>query len=211
MAAPDTSPGRRERNKAATRARILAAGLELFAVNPVDAVTTQQLAERADVAEGTLFNYIGSKGQLLLQTTNYFIESRLRKELMDRDAALNAADPVDDHVYALLEPIVDLSFSLPENFAAYYREILFGPPSEDRDAAITVLRELETRIGEILEAHDGVRITNGLDTRQAGRLVWSSMYLEIVGASLRDESDDVRHETLRRHLGAVLHGLIAPV
>lgn len=206
-AIPEPALGRRERNKAATRARILQAGLDLFAVTPYNSVTTQQLAERADVSEGTLFNYVGSKGQLLLQTTNYFIESRIRNQIADRRTAVGEDEPVAEQLRALLEPIVDLSLAQPKNFAGYHREILFGPDSEDRDAAIAVLTELEDRIGEIILTA-GHRLTNGLDAHRAGRLVWSSLYLEIVSGGLQRPTLPAQHEALGHHLDALLHGLI---
>ena len=57
--------GRRERNKQAKLARIMAAATELFAEHGVDEVTTQQIAERADIGTGTLFLYAKSKGARL--------------------------------------------------------------------------------------------------------------------------------------------------
>ena len=50
--------GRRERNKQAKLERIMAAASELFAEHGVDEVTTQQIADKAD---------IGAGAQILLQ------------------------------------------------------------------------------------------------------------------------------------------------
>jgi len=47
--------GRRERNKQDKLHRITTAASELFAVHGVDEVTTQQIADRADIGTGTLF------------------------------------------------------------------------------------------------------------------------------------------------------------
>ncbi|MGA8788453.1 MAG: helix-turn-helix domain-containing protein, partial [Paenarthrobacter sp.] len=54
--APQTL-GRRERNKQEKLDRITAAARELFTQYGVDEVTTQQVAEKADVGSGTLFLY----------------------------------------------------------------------------------------------------------------------------------------------------------
>ena len=65
--------GRRERNKQEKLDRIVAAAGELFAEYGVDDVTTQQIADKADIGTGTLFLYAKTKGELLLlvQNTHY--------------------------------------------------------------------------------------------------------------------------------------------
>ena len=62
--------GRRERSKRDKRERILAAARELFAEHGVGGVTTQQIADRADVAIGTLFLYASTKAELLIMVQN---------------------------------------------------------------------------------------------------------------------------------------------
>jgi hypothetical protein len=65
--------GRRERNKQQKLDRITAAASELFAEHGVEDVTTQQIADKADIGTGTLFLYAKTKGELLLlvQNTHY--------------------------------------------------------------------------------------------------------------------------------------------
>jgi len=53
--------GRREKAKQEKRERILAAARELFAEHGVNGVTTQQIADRAGVAIGTLYLYTATK------------------------------------------------------------------------------------------------------------------------------------------------------
>src|SRR4029453_17702058 len=58
--------GRRERNKQAKLERITAAARELFAEHGVDDVTTQQIAEKADIGPGPPRLCAKTKGELLL-------------------------------------------------------------------------------------------------------------------------------------------------
>jgi TetR/AcrR family transcriptional regulator, cholesterol catabolism regulator len=63
MATPPV--GRRERHKQQTRERIIAAAAASFAEQGFDDTTFDDIAERADVARATVFNYFGDKQQLL--------------------------------------------------------------------------------------------------------------------------------------------------
>ena len=62
--------GRRERNKQEKLDRITAAATELFAEYGVEDVTTQQIADKADIGTGTLFLYAKNKGELFLMVQN---------------------------------------------------------------------------------------------------------------------------------------------
>lgn len=57
--------GRRSRRKAATRARIIEAALDLLSRQEYGATTIEQITETADVGKGTYFNYFPSKEHLL--------------------------------------------------------------------------------------------------------------------------------------------------
>lgn len=63
MATPGT--GRRERRKQQTRERIIAAAAASFAEQGFDGTTFDHIAERADVARATVFNYFSDKQELL--------------------------------------------------------------------------------------------------------------------------------------------------
>jgi AcrR family transcriptional regulator len=80
--------GRRERNKLDTRQRIRAAGRELFARRGYNAATMRDIAQRAEVALGTLFNYADDKRDLVFLIFNDVLD-----ELTDR--ALAAPRPGD--------------------------------------------------------------------------------------------------------------------
>jgi TetR/AcrR family transcriptional regulator, cholesterol catabolism regulator len=56
--------GRRERRARETRQRILESAFALFGERGVDGVTVEEIAERAEVARGTVFNYFSSKESL---------------------------------------------------------------------------------------------------------------------------------------------------
>jgi AcrR family transcriptional regulator len=61
-----TRQARRSRRIARRRQEIISAAAEVFAGKGYAATTTREIAEAADMAEGTLYNYFGSKHEILL-------------------------------------------------------------------------------------------------------------------------------------------------
>jgi len=57
--------GRRERKKHEARRKIFQAAFDLFREKGFDATTVDEIAERADVAKGTVFNYFPRKASFL--------------------------------------------------------------------------------------------------------------------------------------------------
>ena len=66
MVTTEAPPTRRERGKAQKREQIFEAARTLFHAHDFSEVTTQKIADTADVAVGTLFRYVQSKDELLL-------------------------------------------------------------------------------------------------------------------------------------------------
>jgi len=95
--------GRRERNKQQKLDRITAAASELFAEHGVDDVTTQQIADKADIGTGTLFLYAKTKGELLLLVQNAHYAEALGRGRADAETIPNAPDAV----MAIVRPIVE--------------------------------------------------------------------------------------------------------
>lgn len=143
QAIPRPQPvGRRERNKRDKLERIIAAARELFDTYGVDAVTTQQIADKADIGTGTLFLYAKSKSELLLLVQNSSYVAALQE---GRTAAANKPQ-VLDAVLAIIRPIVECNRVHVDNGRSYLRELVFGDPEEPhhRDAlALTLQTEQE--------------------------------------------------------------------
>jgi AcrR family transcriptional regulator len=59
-------PSRRERNKAATRRRIVAAAVKIFSTRGLDSPTVEEIATAADVGKGTIYNYFQTKEDMVV-------------------------------------------------------------------------------------------------------------------------------------------------
>ncbi|MDR2255211.1 MAG: TetR/AcrR family transcriptional regulator [Arthrobacter sp.] len=121
--------GRRARGKRERAARIAEAAARLFDESPFPEVTTQAIAQAADVAEGTLFRYACSKTELLVMALNTRFDAAL-------DAGLAAAarrDPLDTvgRLDALAGALLFIGADRPDNAALYQRELLFPTMSGD--------------------------------------------------------------------------------
>lgn len=79
MIEPKSTLSRRERLSSARQGQILDAAARLFAEQGFHRTTTREIAEAAEVAEGTLYNYFASKDELLMG-----IMGRLTESLSDQ-------------------------------------------------------------------------------------------------------------------------------
>jgi AcrR family transcriptional regulator len=132
--AVQTPPSRRERRIAARRSAILEAAARLFAERGFHRTTTRDIAEAADVSEGTLYNYFENKDELLMgimaqleetqqvatrmagsfpSDAREFLEFLLhyRKEIMDKNGSM-------------LQSVLSEILVNPELRQRYYQELL---------------------------------------------------------------------------------------
>jgi len=77
-------PGLRERKKQQTRQLIFETALRLFTERGFDAVTVADVARAADVSEGTVFNYFGTKEDLFYGQMETF-EAALLEAVRERE------------------------------------------------------------------------------------------------------------------------------
>ena len=165
--------------------RILLAAAELFDEHGYAGVTTQQIADRADVAAGTVFRYADSKAELLLAVFN----ERLA-EAVDAGAraAATVGDPVEA-VAALLRPLLHAAALTPRDTALYQREHLFGDSAAGRyrREGLRVIDDLERRIAEIVAPRSAAA-----SARVAARSIFAATHIFLVQPSLglgRDAAD----------------------
>lgn len=140
--------GRRERNKQEKLDRITAAASELFAERGVDEVTTQEIAEKADIGTGTLFLYAKNKGELLLLVQN----TMYADALVEGRAAAEDIPDVLGAVMAIIGPVVACNRKQIDNGRTYLREMVFGDPAEPHHReALALTVQTEAAIATVLQ------------------------------------------------------------
>lgn len=192
------SPGRRERSKRQKLERITAAASALFAQRGVDDVTTQQIADAADIAAGTLFLYVKSKSELLLLVQNLSYADAAKRGQLAAETTLGTLDAVIAHI----RPVVECNRAQVENGRTYLREMMFGDANEPHHAeAIRIALESERAIAATLRASP--RIT----TVRAGHLaraITAILYLTLSDGSNVSETNDQLIQSIRDQVGALL-------
>jgi AcrR family transcriptional regulator len=170
---------RRERNTIATRAKIFAVSHELFSEKGYDAVTVQQIADKADIGIGTLFYHASSKTELFLMVYNSSLEHAIQA---GRNAQQNlpANASLCERILALSLPMAD-SMNSPEagNFARYHKELLFGDSNDRyRRAGIDLVRGFESEVACVLG--DALHIdAHSLLTRLSARAIFAALHFDI--------------------------------
>ena len=194
---------RRERAKRDKRARIFAAATELFADRGYSAVTTERIAEAADVGTGTLFRYFPTKADLLVAVMSEQLRLGYERGL----AAASAGAPPEEAILALLDPLVRASAEHPENTAVLQREALFsaGAPQE---GAAEQIAQIPEAIHRILELHARTHpVRAGVELGEAAEAIYATMLMNIVRVTggrtaAADLPAQLRHSVrfLLRHL-----------
>jgi TetR/AcrR family transcriptional regulator len=173
MQAEPQALGRRERNKQQKLDRITAAARELFTEYGVDEVTTQQVADKADVGTGTLFLYAKTKAELLLLVHNMKYGEALDRGIRDAERAPG----VLDGVMAIIRPIIECNRIQIENGRTYLKEIVFGDPAEPHHAeALALTARTEAAIADILRRGEHLAAR---DPAKLARIISSIMFISM--------------------------------
>jgi Transcriptional regulator len=101
---PRRNPSRRARNKEAVHQRIVTAALQLFEARGFDATTTKEIARRARVAEGTVFNYFETKEDIALHFFEQEVDHAIAAVRSNR--RLRKA-PLEERLFALVQSQIE--------------------------------------------------------------------------------------------------------
>ena len=119
--------GLRERKKQQTALRIYRVAMELFAEKGFDAVSVQEIADAAEVSKMTVFNYFGSKEELVFRPMEERFSDAARA-VRDRAPGESAVQAVRRQFLRLIEtrdPSIGLN---PEPFARRIRAVILATP-----------------------------------------------------------------------------------
>lgn len=110
---------RRERKKEATKTNILRTAIELFEKQGFAATTMNQIAEEADVAMGTLYNYFASK--------EAFIGEYMRQVVAEKHAEIGSELAGKANTYEKLKFFCDVSARWMEDHRSFMEVYCLDP------------------------------------------------------------------------------------
>jgi AcrR family transcriptional regulator len=157
---PAPGEGRLERKKEATRQKIVSVALRLFQKHGFDATTMEEIAEQADIAKGTLYNYFPVKEAIL----DEFIQRSFREQHAARMLRLQHLPDTRSRLRAILSELLEGIQVQREIFKKYFVYRIQQMLSLDQDeSAQSGLHLLEARIIELGQHSGEVRSDLPLD------------------------------------------------
>lgn len=122
QAAPSKKPTDKQK-------QILQSAIELFAEKGYANTSTQEIAKRAGVAEGTIFRHYGTKENLLLSVIVPFIKAALPSVTEEAFQEIMSGNVThfEDFLRALLKNRIDFFKENKEIFQIVVKEMLYNP------------------------------------------------------------------------------------
>jgi AcrR family transcriptional regulator len=170
------SEGRRERKKRELRERIYETARALFLANGFEATTVEQIAEAADIAQTTFFNYFQSKAELLREMTNE-VSDRLEAMLAEQLANPGTAEErIKNFVQDVVRQI--------DHAESLTREILLElmrMSSRPGEALPYLLRVYEPFGIVMIEGQEQGNVRRDFDAKLLAEMVIGTLHMALVG------------------------------
>jgi AcrR family transcriptional regulator len=196
--------GRREQNKFEKRGRIIAAARALFTHKGFDATTTQEIADAAGVASGTVFTYARTKEDLLILVFHdemMGVVERAYAAARDSDGLLNQTIIFFETFVAYHERDLPLAHAL-------MRQLGYVGSTDQRSLVSELMTSLLGRLAQLVQAakDDGkVDATSALIP--SARALFAIYYFHL-GGLLSGYLDRAQFDrAFRTDLGLLLRGL----
>ncbi len=189
---------------------LIQAAEEIFSARPVSEVTVEEIAERAGIAVGSIYNHFGSKAGLHAAVVERVLD--VDRRFMDLAFAPDRT-PVEQ-VYAVAEQYLQFYLQYPE----YFRMLAFpvdpGQYTAGRELMDRMADQIEqqnNRLAEVIRQGIDAGIARAIDPEKAARtllVTWNGIIsLHWRPDRLRCDESELR-ELLNTAADLVAHGLL---
>lgn len=195
---------RREQNKLEKRGRIIAAARALFAHKGFEATTTQEVAQAADVAVGTLFIYARTKEDLLIQV---FHEEMV--ELVERAyQKARSEKTLIDQFTTFFQTLVEYHERDRPLAQALMRQLGYVQNDDQRAAVRDLMSGLLRRLAMLIDAAKTRGEVSDATALTAGAQAVFAIYYHALGMLLNGFLDREQFDrNLPRQLSVLMAGL----
>lgn len=166
---------RRARRKEETLRRIEDAGWRLFTHGGYEATSTRQIADAADIASGTLFNYFPEKRALLIHLMQRRIDAALRHAFETVEPS--AIEVELAHVFGALTECYARDHKLSRVFV---KELLFIDGAGRAESAAWTFGIVKAVAGLLSSAQHREELDPAVDPLDVAQQIFSSHYFGLV-------------------------------
>jgi AcrR family transcriptional regulator len=194
---------RRARRKTETLGRIEEAGWMLFTTRGYEATSTREIAEAADIAAGTLFNYFPEKRGLLIHLMQRQIDAAVGRAF--ETMAPSTLEEELTHVFAALTRCCAQERRLSRVFI---KELLFTDGERRAESAAWTFDLVKQIAGVVRNAQRRGELDRTIEPMEAAQQVFSTHYFGLVtwlGGTIPSRA--AQEEQFQASLRLLLRGL----
>lgn len=197
-----------DRRRRRVRDLILEAAEALFAARGLSGLTIRRIADRIDYSPGAIYQYFGSKEEILEEIRELFF-ARLLKRIDD----VTAGRPISmECLHDGLRGYIECGLEQPNHYRMAFAEGVAGPPKEG-SSMFKAARRLEDIIADAVACG----LFQRFDPKLAAKSVWSALHgltqicveLAEFPVGLPGSEHLTRDDVIRFHIDMLLRGMSA--
>ncbi len=166
---------RRARRKEETLRRIEEAGWRLFTSRGYEATSTREIAEAADIAAGTLFNYFPEKRSLLIHLMQRRIDTAL-----DEAFTTIPASTLEEELTHVFSALTDCYARERRLSRVFVKELLFTDGHRRAESAAWTF-DLVSRVASLVKnAQQRGELDPAIEPMEAAQQIFSAHYFGLV-------------------------------
>ena len=196
--------GLRERKKAKTQDRILQSAIELFGENGYANTTMEQIAERAEVGVGTLYNYFGSKRALLIgfATQEHAKIEETGMRVIEKDDS-NPVSAITNLFWTYFKHAILYDKKLMRELTA---ASILEPETLGKDMA-ELDWHLVAQVGKLIRKQQELGIIDEtIPVEDASLVIYGVLVLTSMIFMTTDVNEDWVEKTMKKHIGLIIRG-----
>jgi AcrR family transcriptional regulator len=202
---PKTTANRRDRKKLEVIGRIKSAALEVFLERGFDDAKMTEIAERADVAARTLFNYITDKNDLLA----FVMSDDMSAVANDVFPKEKWDEPIIDLVTEELGKCLDVLLRYFPISLYIFRESIMSNSSKEMKRILASREQIQRQLSKMIAHKQAKGVICGTCKAEDVSWILYSLFIPNVRRWLLTTRPALRTElrVLRRHVQIVVNGL----
>ena len=195
MSGTNSLPVHPVQEKSSKEIRILEASAALFAEKGFHRTTTREIAEKAEVSEGTLYNYFKNKDDILMGIMTRLSQNRGWEDTLPR----TLSEDVQETLHTILEQRNQFILENKSMLHAVYSEMMVKPELQKRyykEMLLPMITAIQDNVQERIDQGDMRVVDAAISSRLLVALMNGIFLLSILGDDVVNEQWDVLDEAI---------------